>query len=207
MAKERKAFNFYKSFYDVYKELDKDKDRLLFIDSILKRQFEGVEPKNLTGMVKFAYNSQKQVINQQVKGWEDKTGIKLNTLITPPTQGKFETLADNPQQQEEEKGQEEEKVEYTKEEKFLNWFNLMLKKHKGKKGCFKVLSPASLKNYNKLLKNKVPIKDFENVFTQMIKNEWVIKNKNANPSHFLAIDNFNRYLQKSNDNDSKPNMV
>lgn len=78
----RKAFSFYKSYFDVYKELS-DKDKLIFIDALLNRQFYGVEPTDLKGMVSFAYISQKHNIDAQVEGFENKTKTKL----THPKQG------------------------------------------------------------------------------------------------------------------------
>jgi uncharacterized phage protein (TIGR02220 family) len=78
----RKAFNFYLSYFDVYQELS-DKDKLAFIDALLHRQFYGVEPTELKGMVKFAYLSQKHSIDKQIEGFENKTKTKLSR----PTQG------------------------------------------------------------------------------------------------------------------------
>lgn len=78
----RKAFNFYLSYFDVYQELS-DKDKLIFIDALLNRQFYGVEPTDLKGMVSFAYISQKHNIDAQVEGFENKTKTKL----TYPKQG------------------------------------------------------------------------------------------------------------------------
>lgn len=98
-TKGRKAFNFYKSYYDVYCRLSKA-DKIAFIDALLERQFNGTEP-NLKGQAEFAYVSQKEVIDSQVKGWEDKTGNKLST----PTEGGLST----PCQQEKEKGEEKDK--------------------------------------------------------------------------------------------------
>ena len=42
-----------------------------------------VEPNNLEGMARFAYISQKHNIDSQVKGFEDKTGVKLHPTDTP----------------------------------------------------------------------------------------------------------------------------
>lgn len=95
----RKAFNFYKSYYDVYKEIESDKEKLQFIEALLLRQFEGIKPYDLKGMAKFAYISQKEVIDQQIKGWETKTGNKLST----PTEGGSTT----PPQQVQEEGKGE----------------------------------------------------------------------------------------------------
>ena len=79
---ERKKFNFYRSYYDVFNAIETSNDKLLFISALLNRQFTGVEPIGLTGMAKFAYMSQKHSIDTQVNGYQDKTGIELT-----PTQG------------------------------------------------------------------------------------------------------------------------
>ena len=71
----RKAFNFYRSYYDVAKELS-EKERLSFLWALLERQFDGKEPI-LTGMSKFAYISQQHSIDSQVIGYEVKTGEKV----------------------------------------------------------------------------------------------------------------------------------
>jgi len=81
---KRKGFNFFRSYYDVYNELEKDKDKLQFIEALLNRQFLGVKPTNLKGMAKFAYISQTNSIDSQVKGYETKTG---NALSQDPKQG------------------------------------------------------------------------------------------------------------------------
>lgn len=75
----RKAFNFYKSYYDVSMELN-DKDFVAFIKALLKKQFEGVEPNDLSGMAKFCYMSQKHSIDSQVAGYETKTKVKLTPM-------------------------------------------------------------------------------------------------------------------------------
>jgi hypothetical protein len=79
---KRKGFNFFRSYYDVYNELQTDADKVAFIDALLDRQFLGIKPTNLKGMAKFAYISQTNSIDSQVKGYEDKT----RTILTP-TQG------------------------------------------------------------------------------------------------------------------------
>jgi len=81
---KRKGFNFFRSYYDVYNELN-DKDKVQFINALFDRQFLGVKPTDLTGMAKFAYISQTNSIDSQVKGYEDKTGTKLQDETTPPT--------------------------------------------------------------------------------------------------------------------------
>jgi hypothetical protein len=78
---KRKGFNFFRSYFDIYNELE-DSDKIPFINALLDRQFLGKEPDNLKGIAKFAYISQKHSIDKQVKGFEDATGIKLNDTIS-----------------------------------------------------------------------------------------------------------------------------
>ena len=119
MDNKRLVFKFYKSYYDVATELS-DKDRLAFYDAIMKRQFFGIEPK-LSGIVKFAYISQKHNIDKQVKGWEDFTKNKLSDSqqdINPighPIIGSIIDPMIQIKEEEEEKEKEKEKEE--KEEK------------------------------------------------------------------------------------------
>jgi hypothetical protein len=85
---KRKGFNFFRSYYDVYNELETIEDKVAFMDALLDRQFLGIKPTELKGMVKFAYISQTNSIDSQVKGYEDKTGETLNSNPTvPPTDG------------------------------------------------------------------------------------------------------------------------
>jgi hypothetical protein len=114
----RKAFNFYRSYYDVAKELSK-KERDEFIWAVLQKQFEGIEPE-LSGMSKFAYLSQQHSIDAQVVGYETKTKEKLT-----PTQGgsvggtEGGTEGGSVQEKEKEKEKEEEQVEYYRTIKHL----------------------------------------------------------------------------------------
>ena len=111
----RKGFNFYRSYFDVAMELP-DKDRLAFYDALAKRQFLGEEP-TLTGVAKLAYVSQKYVIDAQIKGWEDKTGVSLkdveNQSNNTPCQGGCQGGNNGgciaPSVQEKDKGKEEVK--------------------------------------------------------------------------------------------------
>jgi len=113
----RKAFNFYRSYYDVSKELTKN-ERGEFLWALLQKQFEGIEPdfNELSKMSKFAYLSQKHSIDAQVLGFEGKTKIILN-----PSEGGTEGGSEGGTVQEKgkEKGKEEGK-EKEKEKKEVN---------------------------------------------------------------------------------------
>lgn len=189
----RKAFKFYRSYFDVAEELS-DKDRLAFYDALLKRQFTGVEIE-LTGMSKFAYISQKHSIDAQVKGYEDKT----STPLSDPTQGGTQGGTVPPMVQEKEKEKEEEKVIIVpfqeRVNKFLLWFNSEFTKHGKQQAKFRTLSNQTENNLKKLLDKYNP-QEWSYAFSNMVSSEWVIESKNATPDHFLRPANFEKYLNQ-----------
>lgn len=189
---KRKGFNFFRSYYDVYNELS-DKDKVLFMDALLDRQFLGLKPTKLKGMSKFAYISQTNSIDSQVKGYEDKTGLKLT-----PTVGGCQGVLYTPTEQVQEEVQEEvqDVKQKTKKEKidgFLKWFNLEKQKHTGKLGRYKMLSKTDVNNLFRLLES-YNYDDFKIAIPKMFKNEWAKETNNQTPTHFLRNDNFNKYL-------------
>jgi hypothetical protein len=104
--KNRKAFNFYRSYYEVALELP-EKERLEFLMALLTVQFTGEETA-LIGMAKFAYLSQKHSIDAQIQGFIHKCGaVPIQPPITPPCQGATEGATETPSVQEKEKGKEE----------------------------------------------------------------------------------------------------
>ncbi len=107
----RKAINFFRSYFEVAKELN-DKDRLSFYDALLNKQFENIEP-NLKGMAKFAYISQKHSIDAQVKGYFDKTKDEQFNPNQPPSVGATQPpyLQEKGQEKEKEKEKVKEKEE------------------------------------------------------------------------------------------------
>jgi hypothetical protein len=127
----RKGFNFFRSYYDVYNELS-NKDKLTFIDALLDRQFLGHKPIELKGMAKFAYISQTNSIDSQVKGYEDKTKTRLDNrpyikgLDTPPVGGADEGN-EPPTLQEEEKGKEKGELTLPDLETFMIYVKDYLK--------------------------------------------------------------------------------
>ena len=105
----RKAINFFRSYFEVAKELN-DKDRLAFYDALLNKQFENIEPE-LKGMANFAYISQKHSIDAQVKGYFDKTKDEQFNPTQPPKVAPTEPPYLQEKEQEKEKGQEKGKVQ------------------------------------------------------------------------------------------------
>jgi hypothetical protein len=111
----RKAFNFYRSYWNIAKELS-DNDRLQFYDALIKKQFTNIET-NLEGMVKFAYLSQKHSIDKQIKGYQDKTKDPMQG----PWQGCTEGCSQDPYLQEKEEEKEQEQVKEKEKVKVEHW--------------------------------------------------------------------------------------
>lgn len=104
---KRKGFNFYRSYYDVFNELQTDKQKLEFIEALLDKQFLDVEPKNLKGLVNFAWISQYNSIDQQVKGYKSKTKDPMQGGCQGGLLRGFDTPTLQEEEKEEEKGEEQ----------------------------------------------------------------------------------------------------
>jgi len=209
-ATKRKGFNFYRSYYDVFNELN-DKDKLTFIKALLDKQFLDIEPTNLKGMVKFAWISQQNSIEQQLKGYKSKTKDPMQGACQGGTQGGCQggsargDLPPSLQEKEKEKEKEKEEVElyYKRKEKFITWFNQQKKIKTGRMGTIKVMSKTDDNNLKQLFKG-YKIEDFQIALDNMYKNPWAVENKMCNIAHFLRIDNFNKYLSQGEKKKVKP---
>lgn len=123
---KRKGFNFFRSYFDVYNELEKDSDKVAFMEALLDRQFMGIKPENLKGMAKFAYISQTNSIDTQVKGYEDRMkALNKDDEDFDPWQGVEKTIL-TPPQQEKEKGEEKGEVQEQGKEEEKEKKNLLL---------------------------------------------------------------------------------
>ena len=169
---ERKAFNFYRSYYETGKLLS-DKDRLQFYDAIFERQFNGIEPKDLKGSALLAWTGQRYSIDAQVKGYEDKTGVKLQHIENHTTKHPAKGGIDGGCQEEKEKEEGEEKVKEKEQlvfpfqsEEFLNTWKILLSQKKWRNKSITSLQ-ASLKKLSEY-PEPVSIKMMENT----IAGEW-----------------------------------
>lgn len=84
---DRKAVKFYRSYYEVSKELPSTM-RGRFIEAILAYQFEGIEPK-FKGTLKLAWISQKHSLDKQLEGFKHgvKGGAPPKGTSNPPLKG------------------------------------------------------------------------------------------------------------------------
>lgn len=82
--------------------------------------------------------------------------------------------------------------------KFLNWFNAEFTKHGKPQSKFRTLNNQTENNLKRLL-DKYTTEEWSHAFSNMVNSEWVIKNKNATPDHFLRPANFEKYLNQTNE--------
>ena len=166
----RKGFNFYRSYYDVAKELS-EKDRAAFLWALIQKQFDNKPADNLTGNAKFAYISQEYSINQQVKGYFDKTKDPLFTPTEPPCQQEKE------KEKEKEKEQADDFVNLDFAGVYLKWMEYKKERKESYVG-----KKSKEQFYNKLLTlsgNNPNIA--EEIVNQSMANNWAgifeLKNK------------------------------
>ena len=80
-------------------------------------------------------------------------------------------------------------------ETFLLWFNKKKELNNGVKGKFKVLTLTDENNLRKLL-NSYNLKDFNYAIVNLFSSKWAKENNMITPSHFLRVENFNKYLNQ-----------
>ncbi len=186
---KRKGFNFFRSYYDVYNELS-DKDKLAFIEALLDKQFLGINPEGLEGMAKFAWISQVNSIDSQVKGYQDKTGTILH-----PTEGGVIRGGNTPTKQVQVEGEVKEKEQdvFTPIQ-FLAWFNQKRTEMLEKESHSNYLSKED-KVHLEILSSKYEGKHFNKALHNLCNDKWANESNQVIPKHFLKPDNFDKYLQ------------
>lgn len=195
---KRKGFNFFRSYYDVYNELKTQADKLAFIDALLDRQFLGVKPTKLTGLAHFAYISQTNSIDSQVKGYEDKTGVKLDT----PTVGGSIGGSVPPTLQVE--GKEKEKVQDVIDfEKLLIFINKTLNRK------FKTINQKAKTQFKARLKDGYTNTDIANAIKNASKDKYHRENnyKYLTPEYFSRSKTLDLHANEIKDQKQKPNRI
>jgi len=122
---ERKAFSFYKSYWDCYKQLTNSKEKIEFLEIINKVQFlethiDLIKPKNQN--VKLLFASIKYGLTTSIRGYCGKLNIDYDNY---PWQGVGKGLATPSEQEEVQEQVKEEVKEQVKEvntlEKLQEW--------------------------------------------------------------------------------------
>jgi len=137
---KRNAFNFLRSYFDVYNEIPDPLDRLRFVDAIINKQFLNEDPQDMGLIPNLSYESQRHQIEKSVKGWETKTGNELGQPTEDPnydpnsdpslppsldstegpsksSESRYQDPTEDPYGQEEEKEEEEEEEKEEVKEK------------------------------------------------------------------------------------------
>lgn len=171
----RKAFNFYRSYYDVAKQLTA-KDREKFLMALLEKQFEGKEP-DLDGMAKFAYLSQQHSIDSQVAGYEAKTNTTL---------GGTEGGTEGGSVQEKEKGQVQYVIDFSSLLSFIN-------NSTGRN--FKVINKSVKSKFIARLKDGYTKQDIFTAITESVKTEYHKENnfQYLTPEFFSRASTLDKY--------------
>ena len=196
---KRQAFNFLRSYFDVFNKIPSDKDKLAFIECILNKQFLNLDPETLEFVVELSYESQRHAIEKSVKGWirVNKTDLQGNPTSNPTSDPASEGGSEggsNPIEEEEEE-EVKEKVEYTitDEKKFLNWFNRKRTEYLKQPSHINKLSPKDRLNL-KEIKRHYNQEEVEKAM-QSFCNDDFYKSKNLIlPFHFLEHDKFVKFL-------------
>jgi hypothetical protein len=131
----RKAFKFYRSYWEVAQELN-DKERLKFYDALLLKQFTG-QDLPVDGMSKFAILSQRHSIDLQIDGYVAQ--FKKKHPNEDPWQGVMQGVITTPLVQEKEKEKEKENVTSESDFYFEKFWNVYAKKFDRSK-CMKTFS-------------------------------------------------------------------
>ena len=80
-----------------------------------------------------------------------------------------------------------------KKKNFIKWFNEKKLEHTEKEGKFKVLSKTDQNNLKQLFEVYV-FTDFDLAIKNLFNSKWAKENNMLTPTHFLRLDNFNKYL-------------
>jgi uncharacterized phage protein (TIGR02220 family) len=186
----RKAFNFFRSYYDVASELS-DKDRLAFYDALILEQFTGKKTE-LKGLAKFAYISQSHSIDSQTRGYNDRlkrTDIQEDEKIFLGSVAGC--VAGGVAQEKEE---EEEKVQISIAsqidfDKLLEYFNKVTNKK------FKSIPDKAKKAFNARLKEGYTKNEIMQAILNCSQDEFHLNNpKYLTPEFISRPDKFVKYL-------------
>ncbi len=167
---DRKAFKFYRSYYDVAKKLPEE-ERIGFLWAIIQMQFTGEEPEELSLMADLAFTSQKHSILKQLEGY--RHGFKGGR----PPKGKQNHPLKGRSNQEQEKEQDKEQVQYV-EEFELFWSKYPKKVAKDKcKDKFLKLKESEIETILNTIDKYVNYKQFEgynhpNPLTYLNQRRW-----------------------------------
>jgi len=190
---KRKAFNFLRSYFDVLNQLEKDSDKLEFLESIINKQFLNEDPKDLGFTSMLCYESQRHSIESSVKGWirVAKTDMQGNPLTNPPTViTSLPTTNPKEVEEEEQVEEKEETIPPPTTVDAFDWDNLRLLINRTFGRQFKVINKEVKAKYNSRLKNGYTKEDVKNAILNCHKDPF---HKDKNYKHCTP-----EYFSRSN---------
>lgn len=113
----RKSFKFYRSYFDVFNELEKDSDKVAFLNAVFQKHFFNKEPELKSQISKLAYKAVQHSINSQVTGFISKYGdIQQDnkTNIQGVAQVLGQEVSHNDNDKENDKGKEKGNIQFVK---------------------------------------------------------------------------------------------
>lgn len=185
--KERKAFNFYRSYYETSLLLD-GKDKAEFLECIINYQFTGIliEPKRKNSLL--AFRGQIHSINKQIRGFDKGKDTYPNGYPTKGEhKGKHKGSHKQVQVQEEEqekgKGKEKEEINNINFDKLLSLLNSKTGRN------FKVINKTVKGKYLARLKDGYSKQDILDAVSNAVKSDY---HKGEN-FKYLTPEFFSRY--------------
>ena len=201
--KERKAFNFYRSYYETSLLLD-GKDKAEFLECIINYQFTGIliEPKRKNSLL--AFRGQIHSINKQIIGFDKGKDTYPNGY---PTEGKDKGKGKGSHKEVQEEEQVQDEVEEKEEiidvsakaekidfEKLIEFIN----KNTGRN--FKVINKTVKGKYLARLKDGYSKQDILDAVSNSIKSDFH-KEKNfkyLTPEFFSRSETLDKYSNTNN---------
>lgn len=179
---DRKAFNFYRSYYDVALLLP-DEERGEFLMAILHAQFTGEIIKPKSTMAALAFAGQLHSVEKQLEGFKHGKN-------TPPRKGGLKGVSKESLPQEQEK--EQEKEEYTIDfGSLLSYINTKTKRK------FKTINTTVKNKYRARLNDGYSKVDIVNAIDNAVNSEYHKGNnyQYLTPEFFSRAETLDKYSQ------------
>jgi len=219
MAKDKKGIIVYADWIDKFEELEDDEAGRLV--KHLFRYVNDLNPIAPDRLTKLMFVDMKTTLKRDLNRWEDnahkrsekariaglasaearrkkaelestKSTTELNELSdsTKPTVTVSDTVSVNVNETKERENSERPFKSFIH---FLTWFNTKRAKLTSKESNINLLTNESKGHLDSLGKAYAAL-DFDIAIKNLCKDEWAIRNNQLLPSHFLKIDNFQKYL-------------
>jgi len=197
MAKDKKSFMLYIDQMGIFDKLEDDQAGRLIKHIFMYCNDENPKADFITEL---AFESIKQSLKRDLKKYENICNRNSINGSKGGRPKKPSGLLGNPKKtkkadSDSDSDSDSDILFKERKEKFILWFNQQRKVKTGKLGKVKMLSKTDTNNLKQLLKDYT-IEEFQIAFNNMHLSPWAVENKQCNTSHFLRVENFNKYLNE-----------